>query len=375
MCPADVGGLEQVVASLTASQAAFGVNAHVAAVLDHSAQSGTFAEQLSDLVGFHPIRVASRAYLHERKQVRMLALQLKADVIHTHGYRPDILHGRLNRGTRAASVSTVHGFTGINRCYEYLQCMALRFHDVVVAVSGSLHEQLAERKIKRIQKIQNSWKPRQEFLPRNEARKLLGLSEGQYCAVWIGRLSREKGPDVLVEAITEFSERNRTRDFSVSVIGDGPELDGLKQTSLQRNLNIIWHGQIPHAAKYLNAFDVLLLTSRTEGTPMVLLEAMAAELPIIATSVGGVPDMLADSEAMLISDCDPGAISQGLEEYVNSPMAATQNAMAAIRRFRESFGMEEWVKSYNAAYDVAIQRFRSRSTLTWKQKYATCCTS
>src|SRR5207244_355223 len=87
-----------------------------------------------------------------------------------------------------------------------------------------------------------------------------------------------------------------------------------------------WHGAIPFAGSLFAAFDAVVLSSRTEGTPIVLLEAMAAGVPVIAARVGGIPDVVTDEEATLVPAENPARLAAALDALRTDPVAASHRA-------------------------------------------------
>jgi glycosyltransferase involved in cell wall biosynthesis len=108
-----------------------------------------------------------------------------------------------------------------------------------------------------------------------------------------------------------------------------------------------------NAGSLLTAFDAFVLSSRTEGTPITLLEAMNAGVPIIATRVGGVPDVVSTSDALLVPSEQPGMIAQALSEIEREPSAATDRSVRARERLLQSFSPVTWLASIDAVYEAA----------------------
>src|SRR5690606_13389587 len=143
LAPARYGGCESVVLTLARGQSAAGHQVTVVCSFTETPDGEPFWEQLARLPGVCavPLVLGARQYVAERRAVRNVLRALKADVLHTHGYRSDVLASPLARAMGIATVTTVHGFTGNgfrNRAYEWLQRRAYRRFDSVVAVSAKL---------------------------------------------------------------------------------------------------------------------------------------------------------------------------------------------------------------------------------------------
>jgi glycosyltransferase involved in cell wall biosynthesis len=356
LAPGPVGGLESVVRALAAGQAARGARVGVLAILDAGAREPAFLGGLRDAgVEIHARPIPPRQYALERAAVRAVCRAAAPAVVHTHGYRPDVLASGVARSLGLPTVTTVHGFTGgdlKNRLYEWLQRRSFRRFGAVVAVSKPLMERLARAGVprRRIHLIPNAWSPPASALSRAEARSRLGITDDAFHIGWVGRLTREKGADLLVEAVARLDHRV----IRVSMIGDGRERAALESQAAALGVadRIRWHGTVPDASRLFAAFDCLALSSRTEGTPMVLFEAMAARVPIVAASVGGVPDVIGSGEALLVLAEAPAALAQALGRVHDDPAAARSRADLAEARLHTHFGLEPWLERYDAVYDA-----------------------
>ena len=358
LVPAPVGGLERVVQMLAVAQHRDGRDVEVAAVIAAGRGEHPFFEPLErESVPCHRLEVGARAYRLERGLVRDTIRDRGADVVHTHGYRADVVGGSAARGLGRAVVSTAHGFTGggwKNRLYERMQVRAYRRGGHVVAVSRPLGRLLLDRGVPehRLHVIRNAWLDDAAPLGRAEARSRLGLSEELFVAGWVGRVGREKGPDLAVRAIAAVP------DAHLSIIGEGP--DRLAVEALAGGLGlegrIRWHGAVANAGELLAAFDVFVSSSRTEGTPIVILEALAAGTPIVATSVGGVPDIIRDGiEALLVPGEDTTALARAIRDVRESAEASTVRAAAGRERLRDAFGVDAWRDAYRRVYTMAAR--------------------
>ena len=365
--PAPVGGAEQVVADLTAALAAEGHTVHLVPILDDGNPDHSFLSLISPEVEVHPNFLPPRSYLKERRVLLALLDQIQPSVVHTHGYRSDLIGGLAARARSCPVVSTVHGFTGggwKNRVYERVQRWALRRADRVIAVSDPLSAQLQQAgfSAEQLEVISNARSlPRGGFLPAEDARSVIGSlpgDSGQGSGVaspgtpfhigWIGRLSREKGPDVLLDALSQMGDV----PWKATFIGTGPLLEELMVRAREGDTDdrIGWAGVLPEAARYLRAFDVVVLSSRSEGTPIVLLEAMAAGVPVVATRVGGIPDIVTEQEAVLVDPEDPRALSRAITMVRDAPEEASRRAGRARARFDEVASTKEWAQRHLELY-------------------------
>jgi glycosyltransferase involved in cell wall biosynthesis len=348
LAPAETGGLESVVRGLAGGLAERGHRILVGAVVTPGDRHRFVEESRAAGIDVRAIEVPPRAYGLERRAVARLITELNAEVLHTHGYRPDVVDRGVARGAGIPAVTTMHGFTGggwKNRVYERMQVRALRRFDAVVAVSAVLRDQLLQRGVRpnRLHLVPNAWSG-EPPLAREEARHRLGLAPEAVVIGWIGRLSAEKGPDLAVRAIAALPA-----PASLSFLGDGPERQAVSRLAHDLGVagRIRWHGNVPGAGTLLRAFDAVLLSSRTEGTPMVLLEAMAAGVPVVATAVGGVPAALIPGAGTLV---EPGSG----EMLAAALVAQLDDARAPAMRAGVHPGLSEarakWLDQYESIY-------------------------
>src|SRR5262249_54808682 len=146
---------------------------------------------------------------------------------------------------------------------------------------------------------------------RAAARSALGLDPNQFVIGWVGRMTPEKGLDVMVDAMKALVDS----PVMLCAVGDGAERAPCeaRAASLGVSDHIRWAGLVREAGRYFQAFDVLALSSRTEGVPMVVLEAMAAEIPLVVTAVGGIPDVVSPREAMLVPSEKPDELAGAIK--------------------------------------------------------------
>jgi glycosyltransferase involved in cell wall biosynthesis len=351
--PGMAGGLESVVLELTAGMRGLGHRVILAATVDADSSPPLLAHAADRGVDVRRLPIQRRAYLSEYRQLKALMAELAPQVVHTHGYRADLIGGLAARRSGVPWVTTVHGFTGgdlKNQCYEFLQTRAYRRARAVLAVSAPLRVRLVEHGVptRLVHELPNAWASR-PGLSRAEARHRLGLGDQRPVIGWVGRLTREKGADLFLDALARLPHR----DWTASIIGDGRERPALEAQA--RGLGIAervrWHGLQPDAGMLFAAFDVWVLSSRTEGTPMALFEAMAAHVPIVVTTVGGVPDVVSDAEALRVPPDTPGALAAAIAEALADPeRRSAARVEAAAKRLAEGYAPADWFAAHQSLY-------------------------
>jgi glycosyltransferase involved in cell wall biosynthesis len=363
--PGETGGAETVVRLLARAQRLSGGRIAVAAVVESEQTAAAFFAPLKEAgVEVHRVHVGGREYRREQKAMAAFSSEFSPDIVHSHGYRADVVDSLPLRG-RVPIVTTVHGFTGgdlRNRFYQWVQCHAYRWFDAVVSVSEPLRSQLSRRiESTCLHLLPNAYAPEPGLLERPAARAQLGITNDEFTIGWVGRLSAEKGADVFLEALTQHEAPT---DVHAVIVGDGPMRPGLKARSAQLGLDnrVSWKGSIPNARSLLPAFDVLVLSSRTEGTPMILLEAMAAQTPIIATRVGGVRDLLPPGTALLVDAESPSELAHAIRGVYTDRAAAARRAEAARHRLNTTYDVESWVGRYEDIYQCARDNAARRLT-------------
>jgi glycosyltransferase involved in cell wall biosynthesis len=314
-----------------------------------------FVEALSDAgVPVRVIHVPPRAYWTERRLVAATCEVVRPDVVHTHGYRVDVVDRPVAARRGIPTVTTVHGRdlrSGPKaRFYEWIQRRSYRRFDAVVTVSGPLFEATLGDGVQRgrLHCIPNAWAGLRDPLSREAARRELGLDESERVVGWVGRLIPVKGADIFLDALGRLP---RPRPVA-AVVGYGPEADRLRRQAEALGLadRVRFFPDVQDAGRLFAAFDTYVLSSRSEGIPIVVFEAMAAGTPVVATSVGGVPSVLDSSTGWLVSPLD----SLALADAIAASLADRDDALARVSRARvrlaTDFAYEPWLDRYDRVY-------------------------
>jgi len=175
--------------------------------------------------------------------------------------------------------------------------------------------------------------------------------------LWVvaGRLEEQKGHDLLLEALVPLVRAGL--DFTLIVAGEGSRRGWLEQRALSLGLSprVQFVGQLEDVGGLLAAADGVVLPSRWEGLPLVLLEAMARGRPVVATAVGGVPDAMEDGvTGTLVPPNDVPALAAALEQLHRRSDRAWQMGQAAAERVRERFTWHAVVEEFESVYDEVL---------------------
>ncbi len=182
-------------------------------------------------------------------------------------------------------------------------------------------------------------------------RNQLGIEKDDLIIGSVGRLMRVKNYTCLIKAFGRVSAN--TRKVKLLIIGDGPEREEL--TSLIRELNLgdqtILLGHRPDVKELLTAMDIFVLSSISEGVSIALLEAMACSLPIVATNVGGNPEVIETNKSGLLANSnDPEALSSAIDMLIADPARRKDLGKNARVRVEERFALRRMVDDYERLY-------------------------
>jgi len=301
-------------------------------------------------------------------------LQVGALVRGIREVSPDIVHSRnwgaveaVVAGKWTRSCAVVHSEHGIEsdpnakepwrrRCFRRL---AFQLADQVVSVSYQLRDLHARRTgfaAHRITVIHNGVDNRR-FYPDSEARarvrQELGIASDGFCIGSVGNLFPVKDQMTLLQAIQKVA--GALTNWRLLVIGDGPELPKLDSFT---NAHLEWRGRVSflgassRVLEMLNAMDLYVLPSISEGISNSLLEAMAIGLPVVATATGGNPEVVLDGESGMLF---PVGSSERLAEILLKLQAGkdlrAQLGQRALRRVTENFSIDSMVRNYARMYE------------------------
>lgn len=303
------------------------------------------------------------------RQLKRLVAQANIDLIQTHGYKENFFGLLLRLMTGRRWICFLHGTTDENlkmKLYHALDRVLVRFADRIVAVSRELATRVvghgAEPRVRIVENaIGGEVRPVNAF-DLAAWRRRYSVQRGRVI-LCVGRLSPEKGQDVLLEAAAIL--RDRDVRFQLLLAGDGPWRDSLARRTVALGLatQAAFLGEQSRMELVYAAADMLVLPSRKEGMPNVVLEAMQHGLPIVATRVGAVPEMLRDGvEAILVPPEQPKALAQALAALLADPRRAVEIGRAGRRALLPRFSPERRTEQMERVYREVIESTRAEAT-------------
>ena len=342
----NVGGMEQVVVRLAASQKEAGHRIGVVAI-----HGGPLADDLLR----HGIRVEVLGSGRVRRAVRALRYFRSAhpDVVHAHN--PTSLHYAVlsKLVSRAAVVVTVHGETHARPGTALEWSLASSVGVVSHAALRNLRVPCAATKLS---VVHNGIAPAADSRSQREsARRDLGASEA-FVGVIVARLSGLKGHATLLQSLARL--RADGVKLLLLIVGDGPQRSALERQAQELSLDdrvVRFLGARSDVDRILRAADFFVLPSDTEGLPLSVLEAMAHGLPIVASKVGGIPELIEHNEhGLLVPPGDPAALAAAIRSLSDDPSLRRRLGNAARARASGEYSLSTTVRNYDQLYRRAI---------------------
>lgn len=272
------------------------------------------------------------------------------DVIHTHEYKSNVLAQVLRAWHAYRIVATAHGYNRTTRreaVYYGVERACLRRVAAVIAPNRAMYSQMRRLGVpaNRLHVIHNGIRTAGLTPPAHTA------SPGPKRLVYLGRLSAEKDPANAVRALAELVRAGT--DAQLTLAGAGPERDAVAALAAELDLADRVHlpGFVADVMGLLADADILVSSSKTECMPNSLLEAMWAGVPVVATAVGGVAEMVRhEVDGLLCPSDDPSALAGQIRRMLTQPGLAEKLTRSASRRVRNAFTFEGRMERVLALY-------------------------
>jgi len=375
-----VYGAERILLYLAREQQQLGHEPIIGSIRDPGTEETPFeALARSRGVRVARIRIAPRPTPGVIRYLLQTVRTLTPDVLHSHGYKPNILLGPLPRRVRGPMLTTLHGWTAARALsalwlYEQLDRLSLRRIDTVVVVARSMLQLPMLRTIspERRLVIENGIPPLTQRLADLTAagapplpQDLVEFVARRPTLVAIGRLSPEKGFSRLLEAFAQARSANGDM-MQLLIVGEGSERGPLTHRIAELHLS-----DSTRLAGYVEGGDRLLahaagfvMSSLTEGMPLVLLEAMQWRVPILATAVGAIPEILQGERGILIPPNDVAKLAAGLVRVGRVEPGFADTPGSGYQAAAEHYNSVRMAACYLDAYDAICARRMYSTTMT-----------
>jgi len=360
---APVGGLFRHVLDLSEGQAARGHQVGIVAAADHGGMAAkerlaAIAGRLS--LGVHRIAMKRQPGLSDIMAIRMISARLAAtrlDVVHGHGAKGGA-YARLAHTGSALRVYTPHGGslhygrTLQGRLFSIAERFMMRRTDLFLFESTfarSAFEYHFGTPSCTIRVVPNGvapaeFEPLAPLEPQTETADLVAL----------GELRHLKGIDVLIEAIAILAKQGRR--VTAAIAGDGPDRSAFSSLAERHGLGeaVRFLGQQPARIAFAQG-RLLVVASRAESLPYVVLEAAAAGVPMLATRVGGIPEIFGPDADRLLPPADPAALATAIAAALDDPGQGHLLAERLRVRVRHHYSQHSMVDGVINAYRSALQ--------------------
>ncbi len=353
------GGLERIVVEMVRRGPEHGFTSQVA-TLSPGGELAALVEKL----GGRWCSLDKRAGLDWRLvgRIRKLARRMDADLLHAHNEGAGLYAGLAGRLGGRPVLCTRHGLSfGAGSRGAWLRRAAGWLCRRTVCVGRDVLRLAREKDhlpASRLALIPNGVDC-EVFAPdpaaRDRLRSELGVEPGQPVVISVGRLAPEKDYGLLLAAMAVMEKGGRAAGAQalLLLVGQGPERPGLEKLAGELGLGsrVRFLGDRRDVPALLNAADVFALSSLSEGVPMALLEAMSCGLPVAATAVGGVPEVVEHGRnGLLVHRREAADLAQALSQLLDEPDRARELGRAARERVLEHFSLEAMLGAYAALY-------------------------
>ena len=340
----NAGGMEHFVLRIAQSQQSHGHSASVLAV-----RGGPLLEYARQLRVPVVVPGGSKATRLLRASLAMGRIQ--PDIVHSHN-PTSLQYGVLGKVlTGARLVITDHaqgrGIFRVPRDFEW------RLADAVIGCSRDTAQKSGGvGKAARVVVIHNGVGALEPRRSRDEVRRELGLGGDEVVGVIVATLGRIKGHDVLLPALAKLKEKGSR--CVMLLVGDGPDRAAIEAQARDLRLgpeSVRFLGLRADIADLLSASDFFVLPSRTEGLPLSVLEAMACRLPVVATPVGGIPELCTDGEHGFLTPVeDVDALAAAMDRLILDGALRRSLGEAGFRRVRDEFSFDQMTRRYEDLY-------------------------
>jgi glycosyltransferase involved in cell wall biosynthesis len=307
-----------------------------------------------------------------------LVRRVRPNILHTHKAKAGAV-GRaaalLAGPPRPIVVHTFHGHVlrgyfgrAGSQLFRLIEAAFARSSNALVAVSPQVRDELVRLRVApterfAVVRLGIELEPRvRSREQREEVRRRIGLGPDRFVVGWFGRMTAVKRCDDLVDSLAHL--RGRGVDAALLLVGDGVDRRRVEERAHELGVarSCFFLGYQEDVARWYAACDAFALTSANEGTPVVVIEALAAGLPVVATRVGGVADVISDGDdGFLVEPGDTRALAERLEQLAHDPDLRARMASVGRERALSRYGVERLVADVDELYRALLDGTTSAS--------------
>lgn len=301
-------------------------------------------------------------------QLRRIVEKYRPDIIQTHSVKSHFLLRLSGLSRRFPWIAFHHGYTATDwkvSAYNYLDRWSLRKPEKIITMNEAFAHELSKQGVARERltilhnSIKSDWLCEIGASDTKELKTKLGIAADEKMILSVGRLSHEKGMVDLVEAVWYLLKDRPELKVKFVIVGDGPNKKLLQFLATQLGVqnSLVFTGQQHDVRAYYAAADLFLLPSHTEGSPNALLEAMTAQLPIVATKVGGVPEIVSHyHSALLVTPRNPPSLAAAVSDLLDNEFLARRLAKSARAEIIHKFAPEQRVQKLIEIYQQILPK-------------------
>ena len=364
------GGAERVIADIAEGLDSEKYDVRVWCI----ARGGNTADELAEK-GIEVKILGISSYHNPLKILRLKRLLTEAgpDIVHTHGYFASVI-GRLSAKKAGIPIIFAHvhsTYWDYKKKHILMERKLSRFTHKIICCSRAV-----ENFVKDIEKVGDgktlviyNGVDEERFYPMEDApsiRTELGIDEKALVVGTVSSLTPHKGHEYLIQAASLVKEELPSAKFLI--VGDGPLRTELEDQvkNFSAHPFIMFTGTRKDVPKILSVMEVFVLPSSSrEGLGIAIIEAMAAEKPVVATDIGGIPEAVKKGETgFLVSPGDPGALAKAIIELLQNPEKAKEMGKKGRARFKEKFTRKKMLSETDALYQSFASQRKAKSDET-----------
>ena len=305
-----------------------------------------------------------QAFLEIRKIVKIF----QPDIVHTHTAKAGLL-GRLAVFSIRNKILTVHTFHG-HLLHGYfgkmkrnliiiIESILANFTDALITVGEKVRDDLLKVHVGNNEKfhVVGPGLELSKIPSRSVAIEWLGISKARFTVTWIGRAVEVKAPHRVLEIAQECQKRDLNVRFLF--VGNGPLEEDIRRIAIENNLNVQFLGWQTEIEPILSVSDLVILTSLNEGTPVALIQAQMAGVPVLATSVGSTSEVMIHGTSGYAVTYSKETFANIIEDFLENPKKIREFGRSGKKYVLSEFSFENLVKAHEEIYKKLLSQSNS----------------